>query len=147
MAGKTYVYSFQNLQATVNNLPVEGFWEGDDAITIAPNSDNATPLVGVDGDATVSYSTDDSVRVTLRLKADSPANALLANYYRRARAGGFGSGFPVSIRNTGNGEGGSGAEAHVIQAPEQSFGLNATVRVWVLFVNGWAFNPISYQAP
>jgi hypothetical protein len=144
---KTYVYSFQNLQATVNNLPVEGFWEGDDAISITPNSDNATPLVGVDGDATVSYSTDDSVRITMRLKADSPVNALLENYYRRARAGGFGGGFPVSVRNTGNGEGGSGAEAHIIQAPERQFGANATVRAWTLFVNAWTWNAISYQAP
>jgi len=146
-AGKTFVYSFSNVEMTLNGLSVTGFWEGDDAITITPNSDNATPLVGVDGDATVSYSTDDAVRVVLRLKADSPMNAILNRFYKRARAGNFGGGFPVSIRNTGNGEGGSGAEAHIIRSPERQFGLNATQREWELFVNAWQWNPISYVAP
>ena len=147
MPGKSYVYSFSNLQMTINGLSVEGFWEGDDAITITPNSDNATPLVGVDGDATVSYSTDDAVRIVLRLKADSPMNSILERYYRRARAGNFGSGFPVSVRNTGNGEGGSAAECHIIRAPERQFGLNATQREWEIFGNAWSWSEIRYEAP
>lgn len=145
MAGKSYVYSFENVQATVNGLAVNGFWEGDDAISIAPNSDNATPLVGADGDATVSYTADDSVNITLRLKPDSPMNATLENYFRRARAGGFGAGFPIAVRNTGNGEGGAAPEAHVIQAPERQLGVNATVREWVIFANAWSWNPIRYS--
>ena len=147
MPGSTYVYSFSNVQVTLNGLSVEGFWEGDDAVTITPNSDNGTPLVGVDGDATVSYSTDDAVRIVLRLKADSPMNSRLERYYRQARAGNFGNGFPIAVRNTGNGEGGSAANAHIIRAPERQFGLNATQREWEIFANAWTWSEIQYEAP
>jgi len=147
MAGQTYVYSFENVDVTINKVSVTGFWQSPEAVRIEPSSDNATPLVGVDGDATVSYSTDDSVRITLRLKPDSPMNSTLNRFYKRARAGNFGAGFPVSIRNTGNSEGGSGAEAHVIQSPTRMFCDNASEGVWVLFVNAWQWNPINYEAP
>jgi hypothetical protein len=143
----TFVYSFENVTATVNGLKVTGFWEGDNAIEVAPNADNATLMVGADGDATASYTADDSVTLTLRLKADSPMNAILENYHRRARAGGFGGGFPISVRNTSNGEGGAAAEAHIMRAPNRQFGTNATVREWVLGANAWEWTPISYVRP
>lgn len=142
----TYSYSFANVVVTVNGLKVTGFWEGDDAVQVAPSADNATPLVGADGEATVSYSMDDSVRVTMRLKPNSPMNAILEAFYRRARARGIGTSFPVSLLDTSNGEGGSGADGHVIQAPERQFGGNATVREWVLFVNSWQWSPVRYPA-
>lgn len=147
MPGQTTVYSFENVAVTINGLRVTGFWEGDNAVEVAPRADNATMLVGADGDATVSYSADDSVSITLRLKPNSPMNAILENYYRRARAGGFGRGFPVAVRDTGNGEGGAASEAHILQAPTRALGAAATVREWVLGANAWAWTPIRYEAP
>lgn len=141
MAGKTYVYSFENVQMTVDNLPVEGFWEGDDAVVIEPFTARATALVGVDGDATISrHAAGRAVNIRVRLKAESPANLLLASRMKQERL------FPISIRNTTNGEGGSAAEAHILEEPSPNFGANATVREWVIFAVLFERNAISYEA-
>lgn len=145
MAAQTYVYSFRNVVVTIDGIKVNGFWEGDDAVTLAPNSDNATYVAGADGSGTVSYSADDAVRVTLRLKPESPANRYLETLFRDARQGDFGAGVPISVRNVGNGEGGSAANAHVMIAPERAFGASQTVREWTLIANPWVWNEIQYE--
>ncbi len=147
MPGKTYVHSFERVQVTLNSLPITGFWEGDDAVMIEPHDDNGEEVVGADGDMTFSYSADDAVNITLKLKPSSPANALLNSYYRRSRAGTISGGYPISIRDTGTGEGGSAAECHIKTAPSRGLGKNATERTWVLVANAWTPNEISYTAP
>lgn len=146
MPGKTYVHSFERVQVTLNSLPITGFWEGDDAVMIDPHDDNSEALVGADGDATVSYSADDAVTITLKLKPSSPANQLLNSYYRRARNGAIQGGLPISIRDTGNGEGGSAAECHITNAPSRGLGKNATEREWKIFANAWVWNEMQYTA-
>jgi len=145
MASTTTAYSYKNVSVTIDGRPIEGFWEGDDAVTIERNSDNAEPMVGVDGTATVSISADDSVVITLKLQPNSPANQVLQNKYLQNRSG-RAAPFPVSIRDTGSGEGGSSAYCVVTQRPSVSLGKNATEREWVIFANPWIETPISYGA-
>jgi hypothetical protein len=145
MANLTTTYSFINVAVSVDGRPVEGLWEGDDAITIERNSDNAEPLVGVDGTATVSISADDSATVTVRLQPNSPANQVLQNKYLQNRSG-RAAPFPISIRDTGSGEGGSSGYGIVTKRPDVSLGGTATVREWVIFVNPWTETPIQYGA-
>lgn len=136
-------YSFKNVQATIDGKPVRGFWEGDDAVIVAQNSDTATAVVGVGGDATVSVSADDAVQITLKLQPNSPTNAVLNAKHMQMRNG-RAVPFPVSIRDTGNGEGGSAPNAVIMKAPSQQFGNAASVREWVIFANPWNRNEISY---
>lgn len=143
MAKQTTAYSAANLVVTIDGRPVEGFWEGDDAVTVERSSDNATPMVGVDGSATVSISTDDSVSITLRLQPNSPANRVLQSKYMQNRAG-RSAPFPISIRDTGSGEGGSAAYCVVTERPSIELGANATVREWVIFANPWNETAINY---
>ncbi len=142
MAGKTYVFSFEAVQATINNLPIEGFFEGDDAISIEPFTARATAMVGVDGDATISrHAAGRAVNIRIKLKAESPANRLLNGYMKQERL------FPISIRNTTNGEGGSAAEAQILEEPTVQYGANATVREWLIFAAQFERNAIAYEAP
>lgn len=144
---KSYTYHFPNVTTTVNGIAVRGFFEGDNAVEVAPGSDAATMLVGADGDATYSFTADTSAMITLRLKPDSPMNAVLQNLLARAKAGALPNGFPIAVRNTGNGEGGAAAEAHVLTVATRAFGTNATVREWTIGANGWEWTAVAYAAP
>lgn len=143
---KTYTYAFPNVMTTVNGYAVRGFWEGDNAVEVTPGADAATMLVGADGDATFSFTADESAMITLRLKPDSPMNRILAELLARGRAGALPNGFPIAVRNTGNGEGGAAAEAHVLQVGSRSFGTNATVREWTIGAASWAWTNVDYAA-
>lgn len=142
-SSKLTVYSFQNVAVVINGAQIEGLWEGDDAVMIEPNSDIGNPVVGVDGSSLVSITADRAVKITLKLQPTSPAHEFLQNRFRQMRSGSF-SPFPISVRDTGNGEGGSAAEAVIIQAPSRQFGENAASRDWVLFAGAWEENPIAY---
>lgn len=144
MAGALTAYSFKNVVVEIDGRPITGFWEGDDAVVIERNTDNGTPVVGVDGDATVSISADDSVQITLRLQPNSEANRVLQNKFLQNRAG-RARPFAVSIRDTGNGEGGSAARAIVMQDPGAQFGGTASAREWVIFANPWKARAINYD--
>lgn len=143
MAKITTAYSAANLQVTLDGKTVDGFWSGDDAVQIEHPTDNATPMVGVDGSAVISISTDDSVTVTIRLQPNSPANRVLQNKYLQNRAG-RSAPFALSIRDTGSGEGGSSSYCVVTKRADIQFGGVATVREWTLFANPWNENPINY---
>lgn len=143
MPGRTTAYSFKSVAVIVDGRPVEGFWEGDNAVEIERRTDNATAIVGVDGDATVSISADDSVTVTLRLQPNSPANTVLQNKFTQMRSGRLAA-FPISIRDTGNGEGGSAPTAVILGQANSSLGASATAREWTIFCNPWNSNPIQY---
>lgn len=136
-------FSFANLSALVDGVPLVGFWEGDDAITIEPNSPDGNAIVGVDGDAVVSRPVDQSVNITLRLSPNSAAHRILTNK-KRAIDNNEIQNFAISITDTGNGEGGSSTQATIIQAPSMSFGENATVREWVVFANDFRSNEVEY---
>lgn len=143
MPGSTTAYSFRNVAVTVDGRPVDGFWSGDDCVTVARNSDNIEPIVGADGNATVSISADDSVMITLRLQPNSVANQILQNKFLQNRNGRTAP-FPISIRDTGSGEGGSAAYAIVRTRPATNFGASASVREWTIFANPWNELPIRY---
>ena len=143
MAGSLQSYSFKQVVVMIGDLPVEGFFEGDDAVMIERNNDTATPLIGADGAATVSVSGDDSATVTLKLQPSSAANRYLENQHKRQR-GGTVQPFPVSVRDTTNGEGGSGPEATIVNRADRSFGSNVTVREWKIFVACWSDNELEY---
>lgn len=143
MAKHTSAFSFENVAVTLDGKPVEGFFDGDDAVTIERSSDNSTPMVGVDGTAVVSISTDDSVVVTLRLQPNSPANRVLQNKYLQNRAG-RSAPFALSIRDTGSGEGGSAPYCMITERPSIELGATATVREWVIFANPWNETAINY---
>lgn len=137
-------FSFANLQVEIDGTPIEGFWEGDDAVQIEQNKDDGFPVVGADGCATVSRPVDQSVIITLRLKPNCTGHRLLTNK-KIAIDNNAVQDFSINIRDAGNGEGGMSAFATVIGAPSPQFGENASAREWRIFANDFRYHSVSYS--
>jgi len=63
----------------INTLPVEGFDEGDDVITIRRLNDNSSHIISADGIMTVSFSPDRSGEIIFRLNQASEFNGYLSS--------------------------------------------------------------------
>ncbi|QIG73255.1 putative structural protein [Rhizobium phage RHph_N17] len=131
-------YSMKNVAATVNGQPVIGFWDGDDAVSVAPLADVGQMMVGADGSSIFSQSANEGATITLRLQHTSPTHKLLMQQMALQRARGIRlTGFPVSVIDTDSQEGGSTDQAFIQQAPTDTKGVNAQAREWVLVTGSW----------
>lgn len=133
---KTSSYSMLNVAATLDGLQVQGFWDGDDAITVTEGADVGTGLVGADGSSIFSQSADNSARISLKLQHTSPTHRQLMQKWAQQRAG-RSIGFPFAVKETGSGGGGVTDQAFIAVAPVHNEGKNASVREWVLWTGDW----------
>lgn len=134
----TTAYSFKNVQATLDGQTVTGFFDSGEVLTLNRNADKGSMLIGADGSALFSVSTDAAAQVSLRLKHTSPTHRLLNEKLKRQQArGGAARGFPFDFVDTSSGEGGNGEQFFIMQAPSVSKGMEATVREWVLITGQW----------
>ena len=137
-------YSPKNCQVSLDGRDVRGLWEGDDAVSVERGSDRATSMVGADGAAIVSTSADESAIITLRLQHTSPAHERLRNIERAMNSGRTRK-FPLSIRDTESGEGGSAAECVIVGTPSVNTGSAAAgVREWRIFAGRWQWNSVAW---
>lgn len=138
-------YSPKNCQVSLDGRDVRGLWEGDDAVTVERGTDRATSLVGADGAAIVSTSADESAMITLRLQHTSAAHSRLRNLEAAMKIGRTPK-FPLSIRDTESGEGGSAAECVIVKTPSVNTGsTTAGVREWGIFAGRWNDNPVAFS--
>jgi hypothetical protein len=133
MATRVTTYSMKNVQATLDGLTVEGFWDGDDAVQVEENADIGSGLVGADGASIFSVSTDNAAQITLRVQHTSHAHRRLTERLARQKALGGGPGFPFDVIDRTSGEGHSADRCYISQAPSTQYGQTASVRVWVLW--------------
>lgn len=139
------VYSFLHVAAVLDGREIKGFWEGDDAIQIAPRTQVLSEVVGVDGSGIGSITADRSVFVTLRLQPTSPTHLYLENKHRRLRQG-IAQPMHLSVRNKSNAEGGNSRLVLIQQTPRRDFGMNAVSRDWVLWAQCWDWNKVRMVA-
>ncbi|EYR81385.1 phage protein [Shinella sp. DD12] len=136
--GTTSAYGYVNTANTVDGQLIQGLWDGDDAISIAPLGDKGTMLIGADGSALFSVSANRGATITLRLMHTSPTHRLLTQKLKRQQAlASSVAAFPVTAFDTSSGEGGTGDKCFIQSAPTDSKGTNATVREWVLVTGEW----------
>lgn len=129
----TSAYGFVNTANTVDGQIIQGLWDGDDAISIAPIADKGTMLIGADGSALFSVSANRGATITLRLQHTSPTHRLLQQKLKRQQAlASPATAFPVTAYDTSSGEGGTADKCFIQTAPTDTKGVNATVREWVL---------------
>lgn len=141
MASKSSSYSMKNVTATIDGQIVIGFWDGDDAVTVAPASDRGTMTFGADGSSIFSGSANKGATITLRLQHTSPSHRLLLQRLARQEAEGIRIvGFPFTVNDVDSGEGGATSEAFISAAPTDGKGVNATVREWTLVTGQWQRN-------
>ena len=129
----TSAYGFINTANTVDGQIIQGLWDVDDAISIAPIADKGTMLIGADGSALFSVSANRGATITLRLQHTSPTHRLLQQKLKRQQAlASPATAFPVTAYDTSSGEGGTADKCFIQTAPTDTKGVNATVREWVL---------------
>lgn len=129
----TSAYGFVNTANTVDGQIIQGLWDGDDAISIAPIADKGTMLIGADGSALFSVSANRGATISLRLQHTSPTHRLLQQKLKRQQAlASPATAFPVTAYDTSSGEGGTADKCFIQTAPTDTKGANATVREWVL---------------
>lgn len=135
---KSSAYSMKNVQATLDGQKVIGFWDGDDAVSIAPLADIGTMLVGADGSSIFSQSANNGATITLRLQHTSPTHRLLSQKLAMQRTPGIRvAGFPLSCMDIDSGEGGATDQCFIQTAPTDEKGVNAAQREWVLVTGDW----------
>ena len=138
---KSSSYSFKNVAATVNGQQVVGFWEGDDAVTVARLTDRGTMVVGADGSSIFSATANEGATITLRLQHTSPTHRLLLQRLARQSARGVRvTGFPFTVIDVDSGEGGAAADCYIQSAPDDTKGVNAGAREWVLVTGNYKPN-------
>ena len=81
------VYSFAKVSCIFNGVPITGWFEGDDVISVKRGDDAAKALVGADGNALVSISTNQSAVGELKLMQSSVSNGILGLFESKFRRG------------------------------------------------------------
>lgn len=136
--GKSSAYSIKNAVVTINGQAVNGLWDGDDPVSIAPLADNGVMMVGADGSSIFSQSANEAATITLKLQHTSPTHRLLHQILARQRAKGIRlSGFPITVVDIDSNEGGSTDQAFIQQMPTDQKGNAATEREWILVTGEW----------
>jgi len=134
MSQNTDVYTFNNVALIFGGVPIRGFYEGDDVIKINRNDDEINTIVGADGGALVSISTDRSALVEVKLMPTSASNAVLtafAETFRRAGRTGF---TPLIITNLANNTAWAAVDAVIASTPKEiSLGKSPSMYTWQFF--------------
>ena len=135
MAGTTSVYSFDRVSVLMNAVPFTDFWEGDDAVKVIRNDNEVNHIVGADGGALVSISTDQSAIIEVKLKPSSPSNTVLQALATRFRRGLRIDPVPFVLTDFQTSEVISGRDAVIYSRPKDiQYGKNASARTWMIFV-------------
>lgn len=132
-------YSMLNVAATLDGMTIQGFFDGDDVVSIEPVEDTGQLLVGADGSSIFSQTANNAHSITLRLQHTSPTHKQLQQKAARQRAGSIVP-FAFNVKDTTSGEGGTGASCFVMREPNKQNGTNATVREWQLVCPDWRNN-------
>jgi len=140
------IYSFVNVVLTIDGRRIQGFAEGDDVITIEPNTDElGTVMAGADGCNLVSYSADSAAIMTIKMQPQAPINRVFEGKVKQILSGGRIIPFAVTFTDTSTGESGSATESVLLNRASMTHGRTATEREWRILLNNWNTNFINYN--
>ncbi len=145
--GKSTAFSFKNVVASIAGQRIVGFWEGDNAVEIAPVEDAGSLMVGADGDALYSVYAGNPHTVILRLQHTSPSHEFLLQKLKELKADTPRmDGFSISVRDIRSNDGGSSARAFIQGEATVSFGKAGSIREWTLVCGDWESNVTTSNA-
>ena len=123
------VYSASSVNIVFGGILFTGLGSGDDAVQVERNEPAIDMKIGIQGDGTLSQSTDKSGRVLVRLLAGSATNALLS---AKANAGDAGVVFsaPLVITEAGTNGKATASKAVIEKTPNYVRGKTAQEVVW-----------------
>jgi len=144
MKGDLTTYSFDKVAVNVDGVTIEGFWEGDDAVTVEDGADITTSSVGAGGEAIVSVSTDQSAIIKIKLQHTSTGHSKLTSLHQHFKESG-GKVFSVGVNDIGTGEGTYASNCVMKEAPTRGLGQNASMREWTIFSARALPNTVAYN--
>jgi len=132
------VYNFMNTALTIDGVAVQGYAEGDDAISIEPFKELSSPVVGADGASMVAINASQAATVMIKLLASSPMNKWLRNRVARMRSGALsGITFALGFTDLSLGETGGCTQASIQVEPNIQRGEKAGDMEWKFFCPCW----------
>jgi hypothetical protein len=127
------IYDADQISIMIAGIPItSGFADGE-FITIEPEAEDFTDVVGTDGEVTRSKTNDRRATLTLKLMQTSEANALLSalNETDKNTPGGAGVG-ALLIRDRQGLSLYQAAECWIQKGPNITFDREATAREWII---------------
>jgi hypothetical protein len=126
-------FDFKQVSLTFGAFLIQGFAEGDDVISIAPQADAFNSLAGADGEVTRSKTNDNRWLLTIRLLQTSPSNDDLMGVALADKLSNTGV-QPILLKdNNGNTLVGEG-QAYIQRLPDAGLGSNVSDREWVIML-------------
>lgn len=123
-------YAFDKVIAIFGAVPLSGFTETDDAISVRRRTPHFDLTVGVDGRGVASRSADLSGEIVIKLLQTSPTNAYLGAIVQAQEFGKFAS-LPFLLKDSSNQLQLVAAPNCIIMAPaEQVYGGTQNDREW-----------------
>lgn len=126
-------YGFLDGTLLVNGLPIEGYDEGDDTISIARTQDTATHKVGTDGEMSVSLSANRSGTCTFRLMQTSDSNTYLSGLMIAQENSVFVTVY-FAYTNATDGSGASGTSGYLTKPANIVRGEKVNSQTWMITV-------------
>lgn len=126
-------FSFKDTILLVNGVPITGYDEGDDVISLARLGDSAAHSIGADGEMTVSLSADRSGEVVFNVMQTSSSNPYLSGLITAQENGAFVPVF-VQFKDTRGGDIGSGTQGYIPKPADMARGNSAQSQEWRIVV-------------
>lgn len=127
-------YAFKDVVVLVNGVPITGFADGNDAVSVERDREAFTKLVGADGDVMALRSADRSGTAMLKLLQSSISNTYLTTFLKIQDAGVL-SPVPFSVKDL-NGLDLVIAEAAFVAGPPKAiYGAEHNAREWKLVLS------------
>lgn len=121
--------SFKHVDVIYGIEDLEGFGEGDDVVTITPNTEQFTMIVGAKGDVARSQTSDNSCLVKVKLLETSNSNKILTIAYNLDRETGSNV-QPLIVINKENGKLSKINNAWIVGYPEEVLGQGVNMLEW-----------------
>lgn len=125
-------YAFDQVIPIFGAVPLSGFADGDDAISVGRRVDTFSMVVGADGRGVAIRNADLSGEIVLKLLQTSPSNLYLSALLQAQEAGFFVA-KPFLLMDVGNTIQLAAASKCIIMKPaEQVYGQGQNAREWTL---------------
>jgi hypothetical protein len=122
-------FSFKNINVIFGIDEIEGFAEGDDAVSIEYDADQFVKIVGAKGDVVRTQTADSSSSMTVKLLQTSKSNGKLMAMFNLDRETGSNA-LPFIVNDKETGESHVVNNAWIIKPPAIIRGANLNVMEW-----------------
>lgn len=125
-------YMFKNVHLLIATIEIQGFWQGDDVVTLDPKKETYGIIEGADGSEAHYIVNTKLCDLTFKLQQHAPSNATLSQLLITARETGIGMPFPVTVVDMGTGDKAFSLAAGIIKPAKLIKGEKANGTEWTI---------------